>query len=492
MKNTAKNIHDKTITAIFWIVTEQAGAMLVQFILGIILARLLSPAEFGVIGMVNIFLALSLLLIDSGLGQALIYKKNTSTLDENTLFYFNVVVGLAVSSTMALSSGWIADFYQRPQLKYMCMVLALNPLFNAFGFVQYTLLKKNLNFRPLSYITLLAVTGSGLAGVIAAKYGMGVWALVIQNLTNNFLRMIGLWLRGKWWPKWMFSWVSLRELGGYGCKILVSGMSDVVFKNLYSVIIGKLYSPAMLGYYSKAYNLEQLPGRFLQNIIARVSFSSFSSLNSNYDELKRYFRKSVRLFLIFSLPTMVGLGLLARPLIVCLITDKWLMSVPLLQILCISSPLYLLLIIEGNLIKSLGFPGVFFLIDSVKKLLLIVLIYFFYDLGVPVLIWIDASTTLCTLLLMRIFTMRQIGYTCKEQLEDCIPYLGLVLLMGSGVYLLGLFTDSWPVFWQLVMGVLAGVVLYIVPGIIMREPLMVQGVVLAHRQSKILLDRIKR
>lgn len=471
MTETAHSIRKKTTRAIFWTTLELSGSLVVQFVLGIILARLLSPAEFGVIGMINIFLALSLLFINAGLGQALIYKKDATAADADTLFYFNIVIGAAMSGLLILCAGWIADFYQTPQLKPICWVLALDPFFNALGFTQFTLLKKTLNFRPLTNVTLIAVTLSGIIGVITAWYGWGAWALVFQNLSNNFFRTALLWRYGGWRPGLNFRWASLKELGRYGSKVLLAGITDVIFKNLYSVIIGKLYSPAMLGFYNRAYNLEQLPGRFIQNVISRVSFSSFSSLNTNLGELKLHYRETERLFLAITLPMMTILAISARPLVIFLLTDKWLPSVPLLQVLCVSAPLYLQQILEGNLLKSLGFVGTCLVLDTGKKVLLVALIWIFFNHGVVMLIWFDVLTSLLLFLAMRAFTMRALRYRLLEQLSDAACYVLLSALVAGCCLIILFWHGDAGNFLQLALMGSVSATLYLGGAVLLRDTL---------------------
>jgi O-antigen/teichoic acid export membrane protein len=484
------SIRRQTFVAIFWTGLELCGIQLVQLVIGIILARLLLPSEFGLIGMVGVLIALSLLLIDGGFGQALIYRQNCTVKDENSIFYFNLLVGLLTAAAMVATSGPIAAFYGVPELKYICCALALDPIFNSVGLIQFTLLKKKLDYKPFAIIGFFSALISGTAGILFALYGYGVWALVIQNLVNNFLRTLLFWVIGDWRPQWIFSIASLRNLGGYSMKIFFAGLSDVIFKNLYSIILGKMYTPADLGYYVRAERLEQIPGRFVQNVISRVSFSSFSRLNANPIALKEHFRQMQRLFLLVTVPTMLGMALVARPLVVVLLTEKWLPCVPYLRLLCIASGAYMLLVLETNLLKAIGRADLFLIIDSMKKGLLVLLIIAFFNDGVSWLIAIQILVTFIALIAARIAVAQRLLYAIKEQACDVVCYAVMASIMAGAVLAIAYWGETLDDWLLLLLQCAVGGGTYFAVGIALREKMILE--ILGRCKKHILDIRRKR
>jgi len=446
---------------LFWSFFERIGHQGIQFVISIILARLLLPEQFGLIAMLTIFIAVAQTFVDSGFGSALIQKQNTTYLDECSIFFFNIIVGFLVAGLLFLSAPWIADFYQAPLLSPLTRVLSLNLIINAFGIVHTTLLTKQIDFKTQMKVSILATVLSGSIGVTMAFKGYGVWSLVVQSIGSNLFRTILLWVFLPWRPSWIFSSVSLRSMFSFGSKLLFSGLLDTVYTNLYLVVIGKIFSAADLGYYSRAEQTMRLPLNNLYSIVGRVTFPVFSSMQDDKARLKRGTRKGLSTLAMVNFPLMIGLAVVARPLVIVLLTDKWLPCVPYLQLLCMAGLLYPLHAINLNVLIAQGRSDLFFRLEIYKKAMITAAIFLTWRWGISALIYGQIATSVIAYYMNSYYTGKLVSYPAVEQLKDIVPIFGLASIMGFGVYLSGYFhiqNSMMLLFSQVSMGV----VLYII------------------------------
>ena len=353
------NLKEKAVTALFWSLLERFSQQGIQFVISILLARLLMPKEFGLIAMLTIFIAIAESFINSGFGQALIQKKNATHIDECSIFYFNIVVGVLAAGLLCLVAPWIATFYNQPLLVSLTYALSLNLIINSFGMAQTTLLTKHLDFKAQLKVSMIATFISGTIGIAMAFNGFGVWSLVAQSLSSNFFRTSLLWFFNTWRPSLSFSFASLRSMFVFGSRLLASGLLDTIFNNIYLVVIGKLFSPVTLGFYSRAKGLQQLPVSNISGIVSRVTFPVFSSVQSDKPRLKRGVHKALTILGMINFPTMIGLAIVAKPLTLVLLTVKWLPCVPYLQMLCMVGMLYPLQVINLDVLKAQGRSDIF-------------------------------------------------------------------------------------------------------------------------------------
>ena len=432
----ADSLKSKTLHALFWSFFERIGQQGIQFIISIILARLLLPEQFGLIAMLMIFMAIAQSFIDSGFGQALIQKQNATHIDECSIFYFNILVGFIAAGLLCLTAPWIADFYNQPLLVPLTYVLSLNMIINAFGSVQSTLLTKHIDFKTQLKVSVIATVISGTIGVTMAFNGFGVWSLVAQSLGSNLFRTILLWFFNTWRPSLTFSFVSLRGMFTFGSRLLASGLLDTVFQNIYIVVIGKLFSPADLGFYSRAKGLQQRPVLSISTIIGRVTFPVFSSVQDDKPRLKRGVRKALTMLVMINFPMMVGLAIVAKPLVLVLLTEKWLPCVPYLQLLCAVGMLYPLHVINLNVLTAQGRSDLFFRLEVLKKILIVIAIVVTYRWGIIAMIYGQIVTSCLAYFLNTYYTGKMLNYPITEQIQDLMPSLVLAGIMGLGVYAL--------------------------------------------------------
>jgi len=345
-----------------------------------------------------------------------------------------------MASSLYLAAPWIASFYETPILIPLTRVLSLNLLFNAFGIIHLSILAKRVNFKTQMMVTLIATVLSGIIGITMAYRGFGVWSLVAQSLSINLFRTIFLWLFHSWRPGLQFSFASLRTMFSFGSKLLVSGLLESFFQNIYLVVIGKMFSPVALGFYERAQRLQRLPIQNIEGSVRRVTFPVFSSIQEDKPRLKQGVRKALMILAMVNLPMMIGLAVIARPLVSVLLTDKWLPCVPYLQLLCAVGMLYPLVAINLNVLTAQGYSDLFLKLELVKRGLGIVAIIIAYRWGIPGLIMGQIVVSVLSYLLHAHYTGKFISYPIKEQILDITPYLGMAIVMGIGIHVLQLFS----------------------------------------------------
>lgn len=339
-----ESLKNKAARSVMWSAVERFSYQSVQFLLTIIIARLVSPTDYGLIAMLGIFLAIAQTFIDSGFSNALIQKQDRTETDYSTVFYFNIVVGVVVYILLYLCSPFIASFYNEPKLDLVTKVVGLNLIISSFSVVQRAKLTIALNFKLQAVASLIAVFISGLVGVYMAYVGYGVWAIAFQALLNNFLNTLLLWMLTKWIPRICFSWEAFKVLFKFGSKLLLAGLLNTVYLNLYSLVIGKRFSATSLGYYNRTSTIVQFPSNNLSNIINRAMYPILCETQENNEKLLYVYKNSIKIISFCIFPLMTILFCLAKPLIYIVLGEKWLPCIPLLQILCIAyigSPLML-------------------------------------------------------------------------------------------------------------------------------------------------------
>jgi teichuronic acid exporter len=436
------SLKHKTINAISWSFVETIGLQLIQFIISIILARLLFPEQFGLIGMLTIFMAIAETFLNSGFGSALIQKRNPSQIDICSVFYFNIIIGIFMVALMFVTAPWIAAFYKQQMLSPLLRALSLIILINSFGLIQITIITKNINFKILTKVNIISTLFSGLIGVILAVNDYGVWSLAIQQITRSFLSTILLWILNSWRPTMDFSFKALKDMFRFGSRMLASGLLYQTFENIYLLIIGKLFSAADLGYFTRAQTLQQLPSNTLAVMVARVTFPVFSTIQDDHERLKKGMKKALTSLALINFPIMIGLSLISRPLIIILFTDKWIESVPYIQLLCFLGLLLPMHVLNLDVLQALGKSNLFLRLEVIKKVLIVLNIIITWRWGISAMIYGMIVTSVISYYLNSYYNKKLIKYGISEQLFDLIPYFIVSVLMGFCVYLVGLIQIS--------------------------------------------------
>ena len=428
------NLKQKTVSGFLWSSIEHFSVQGVQFVIGITMARLLLPADYGLIGMLAIFMAISQSFIDSGFSTALIRKQNRTEADFSTVFYFNIVIGLVFYFILFFTSPYIAAFYNTPILESLTKVVALNVLINSLTIVQRAKFTINIDFKTQTKVSLLAITISGTIGIGMAYHGYGVWSLAVQSVVGGCIGMIALWIYSRWIPQKVFSMSSFKEMFSFGFKLLITGLTGTIYRNIYTIIIGKKFSKADLGYYIKANGFTQLPSASVTGILQRVTFPVLSSIQDDDEKLREIYRKFLRLSAFVVFPLMIGLLAIADPLVQLLLTEKWVSMILLLQILCLSQMWYPIHAINLNLLMVKGRSDLYLKLEIIREVAGISILCVALPFGVAAICWGIVIHSLIALFINTYYTGKliQVGYL--KQMKDLLPILGYSFSMGIIVW----------------------------------------------------------
>ena len=448
-------LRQKTVSGLSWSFIDSISGQGIQFIVGIILARMLTPREFGLIGMITIFIAVSESFINSGFSSALIRKKECTQADYSTVFFYNLTAGAIFFTILLFSAPAISGFFKEPELKPIIQVLGAVLIIDSATIIQRTILTKQINFKLQTRISVIAALGSGAMAIGMAYSGFGVWSLVAQRLCKQAINSFLLWLWNKWKPIAVFSRQSFRELFGFGSKLLASGLIDTIYRNVYYLIIGKFFSAKELGYYTRADQFNALPSQSLTGVIGRVSYPILSSIQDDANRLKASYQQLIRSTMFITFTLMVGMAAVAEPMVVGLIGEKWKPSIIYLQMLCFTGMLYPLHALNLNMLQVKGRSDLFLRLEVIKKILAVPVIVIGIFWGIRVMIAGMMLNSVIALYINSYWSGRMIGYPFRQQISDILPSFSLSLAMAISVYLLGLILTYAPIL-NLLIQVTAG------------------------------------
>jgi O-antigen/teichoic acid export membrane protein len=457
----SKNLKKTAFSAATWSALDSFGVQGIQFVIGIVLARLLLPADFGLIAMLVVFIALAETFVDSGLSAALVQKRDVTAQDESTMFYVNIAVALIAYGLLWIAAPYVAQFYKQPSLTALLRVLSIRIVISSFGIIQTTLLRKRMDFKSLFFRGLLSFPVSGAVGIIMAYWGFGVWSLVAQQLVSAVVSVVCYWIIGHWRPRLVFSIESFKALTGFGSRQLTAGLLDTFFQHIYQIVIGRLFAPAILGFYSRAVNLQRLATNNLSTIVSRVAFPLFCTVHHDVNRLREVASRTLAMLAMVMFPVMVGLMVVATPLVNVLLSAKWLPCVPYFRLLCIIGILYPLHVVNVNVLRARGEMGVFLKLEFLKKGLIVVAILLTYRWGIVAMIWGQVVQSFVNYHLNAHFGGKSIGYSWQAQLKDILPYIGITLVMAAAAAAVGLVGPA-PQIVRLLLQAGVGATVYIV------------------------------
>lgn len=455
-----KTLRDKAISGIFWSFLQKVGSRGIQLIVTVILARILTPRDFGLIGMLSIFIAIGQTLMNAGFSQALIQKKNADEEDYSSVFYINLATSIAIYFVLFYTAPYIADFYKQQSLTALTRVLALIFIINAFSYVQEARMQKEMGFRTLMLIHLPSTILSGVVAIIMAVEGYGVWSIVAQQVIMRFAYAVQIWIYSKWRPLPSFNKAKARSLFSFGSKLMISGIIGTVYRNVYLVIIGKFFSPASLGFYQTANNLIEYPTDTFTSILNNVTFPVFSSIQDNDKRLKEGYKKVIQQLLFWLCPAFVLASVLAVPLFRFVFTDKWLPSVPYFQWLCIAGIFYPLNIYNLTILNVKGRSDIFLKLEILKRGITTVGIIVAIPWGIEALIIFQSANSIFCYILNGYYSGHFINYPVWEQLKDVLPIFLLSAMVGCVVLLLNQSINSLPDITRILLGIVSGIGLY--------------------------------
>jgi len=437
------DLKKKTIHGVLWSAFDNFGSTAISFIFGILLARILSPGDYGLTAMIAVFLGISRIFIESGFSNALIRKPDLKDDDCCTAFYFNLLIAIGCYIILFFTAPLIAQFYNKSILCPLVRAEALCLIINSLILVQIALVNRQIDFKFTSKVNLSSSIISGIVGTLFALYGFGVWSLVFLDISNSLVALSFYWINSKWKPHLVFSKKSFHYLFGYGSKLLATGILDVIFQNLYPIIIGKFYSSASLGYYTKATNFAKFPSSTLTNVIQRVTFPVLSTIQDENQRLVEDYRRLLRMSAFIIFPLMVGLAAIAKPLIVLLLTNKWEQCAIYLQLLCFSMMLYPIHSLNLNLLQVKGRTDLFLKAEIIKRIIQILIVIFTVRYGIVIMCIGLIANSYIALIINTYYTGILIKVGFWVQLKDLyLIFLNSIAMGGIAYYISSLFCTN--------------------------------------------------
>lgn len=434
IKSKDSNLRRKVISGLFWKFGERITAQTISLIVSILLARMLEPSDYGAIALIMIFITLANVFVSSGFGNALIQKKETDNLDFSSVFYINIVISLILYGGLFMIAPIVANFYNIPVLSPALRVLGIRIPIAAINSIQQAYVSRNMLFKRFFWSTLFGTLSSGVVGVCMAYHGFGIWALVAQYLSNTCIDTIVLWFTVRWRPVFKCSWKRASKLISYGWKLLVSGLIDSGYSQLRSLIIGKIYAPADLAFYNQG---DKYPSLIVTNVntsISAVFFPAISKFQDDANRVKQMTRRAIQISAYVMWPLMIGLAVVAEPVIRLILTEKWLPCVPFLRIFCLTYGLYPIHTANLQALNALGRSDLFLQLEIEKKLIGMVALFLTVKSGPLAIAFSFLITGIIGTFINSSPNKKLIGYSYIEQISDLAPPLLISLLMAAVIY----------------------------------------------------------
>ena len=432
----AESLKNKTVKGTFWSAADAFLGQGVTFLIGIVLARMLSPAEYGLIGIVLIFTIILSGVVDSGFPNALIRKNDTTDDDYNTMFITNMAISIVVFLLLYITSPIIAQFFDRQELVDLCRVTGLILIIQALSITQTTILTKRIDFKTKTKASLISAVGSGIVGIGMAYAGFGVWALVGQQISKSLLYTIVLWTLVHWWPKMSFNIDSFHYMWGFGWKLMVSGLLNNIWNQMYQVVVGKFYSPATLGQYTRSKEYASIFSQNFTVIIQRVSYPALAEVQDDTERMVQAYRKVIKVSMFITIVCLILLGAISEPLIYCLIGPQWGEAASYLPLICLSMVLYPLHSINLNMLQIQGRSDIFLFLEIIKKIIGVVPLLLGIFVDIYYMLWGVVITGIIAFFLNSYYTGRKLKYSSWMQLKDISGSFAMSFIVAIMIYFL--------------------------------------------------------
>lgn len=463
----------KTRKGLQWSAIERLLTQGIQLAITLLLARLLGPASFGLIGMLAVFIAIANVFIDSGFSSALIRKTDRNESDLVTAFYYNIIMSAICYVALYIGAPYIAGFYQHVELKNLLRIMGLAVLINSFTMISRVKINILMDFKTQSKISVVSVLISGAIAIVLAINGVGVWTLVAQTLLNAGCSALLFNIFIPWLPRGKPNKQSFNYLFGYGSKLLLSGLLDVVYNNLYQVFIGKKFSPTVVGQFTQANQLGSVPAMTLTGIIQRVTFPLFSQLQNNPEKMENAYRLTLKMAAMVIFPLIIGLGLVAKPLLTLLLGDQWLTAASLLSVLCVGYMLYPIHAINLNLLQVMGRSDLFLRLEVLKKIIGVVILFASIPYGVLMMCIGLSVSSYFSLFINTYYTGKLTNISQWRQCKDLTSIWLAVMLSAALAYITGLYWQTSP--WlQLSINISVALLCYSLYMVLVHRPLVLQ------------------
>ena len=444
MSNMAdQSLKDKTVKGTIWSAADAFLGQGVTFIVGLVLARLLSPEEYGLIGIVTIFTTILLGIVDSGFSNALIRKIEVEDDDYSTLFIVNMTMSVLMYAVLFFGAPAIAHFFGQPQLVSLSRVTGLILIFQALSIVQYTILSRNIDFKTKTKASVISAVTSGVLGIAMAFVGFGVWSLVAQQLSRQLIYSVCLWIFNRWWPKFMFSISSFRYMWGFGWKLIVSGLLERTWNQLYQAVVGKYYSAASLGQYTRADQFANLFSSNLTSIVQRVSYPVLSQIQNEKERMVTVYRKVIKLTMFVTAIFMISLAAVSEPLLYCLIGPQWHEAATYLPLICFNLVLYPLHAINLNMLQVKERTDIFLYLEIIKKVIFVIPVIVGVLVNIYWMLIASVFIGVVCFFLNSYYSGKELGYSSWMQLKDVAPSFTLAIIIALAVYFLKFLSISY-------------------------------------------------
>ena len=456
------------LVGVFWTLIDTFFIKGLMIITGLVLARILGPKEFGLLGMISIFIAIGIVLVDSGLSSSLIRSTNNTDKDYSTVFFTNLIFSALVYLLIFFLAPFIADFYNQDILVNIIRVYCLSFVFTAFGAVHLAILNKNLDFKKITLFNIPSSIIGIVVGLSLAYFDYGIWSLIFMNLTIKILLVFTLWFKSDWKPSFIFSKDRFNYHFNYGYKLLLSTLLNKAFINVYHVIIGKSYSLNTLGYYERSVTLNGYSNDIITGIIKKVTFPLLSKIQDNQEQITKVYKKILKLSFYITAPSMLILASVAKPLFLLILGDEWLSAVPYFQILCFASILYPNHSFNLNILKVYGRSDLFLRLEVYKKVLIIFLILITFKFGVIGLVWSSVFSSFIAMYINTYYSNKYISYKYFKQIKDMIKPLLLSLVASLISLLLIDFLSNFKNYIQIIIATSSAISFYIFGGFLLK------------------------
>lgn len=429
-----ESLKNKTVKGVAWSGIDNIAQFGVSFIVSIILARLLSPDDYGLLGIIAVFTAVCNAIINGGFTIALIRKKDATEDDYNTMFMVNFCLSLFFYALIFVCSPFIAFFFSRNELTLLTRVSSISLVIGAISLVQQTRLTKRIDFKSQTKITIIASVASGVIGIIMAVLDYGVWALVAQQISSQLFRTVLLWIVNKWIPKLRFSAESFKELFGFGWKMMVGSLLNTVWNELYQLVVGKFYNPATLGQYTRSNQFSQLFSSNLTQVVQRVTFPVLSSIQDDETRMLDAYRRIIKITMFITAISMFFLGAISEPLLYCLIGPKWHDAAVYLPLICISASTYPLHALNLNILEVKGRSDIFLILEIIKKIVMLGPLFIGAFIGIIPMLYANLASAIISYFLNSYYSGKLIGYSSWMQIKDFAPSYGLASIIAVSVF----------------------------------------------------------
>jgi teichuronic acid exporter len=434
------SIKERALKSLVWTGLEQFGNQILNFVITLILARLLVPEEFGLIAIISIFINLGATLINSGLTQSLIRSEKLDNEDYSSVFYFNVIVSLFIYIAIFLLSPLIADFFSLNELVPLIRIYAITFIFDSFGIIHIAKFTKELNFKIQMLISTPSLLIGGAVGVIMAYYGFGVWSLVYSKIIQSLAHNSQLWIRSEWRPAFTFHYHKLKNHLRFGFNLTVSSVLDTIFSNVLTIIIGKYFDSSKVGFYNQAERIQMLPVKLLSSLVSRIAFPLFSEIQFDDVKLKNAYKNIMQMVVFVIAPILIFAAVLGEPLFRFLLTDKWLPAVSYFQILCISGILYPIHSYNLQVLNVKGRSDIYLNLEIIKKIILTLIIFISFQFGIFGLLYGYAGFSVIAFFINSYYSGKLIGYSSFDQVKDLFPILFAAVISGFTIFVIDSFT----------------------------------------------------